>query len=273
MNIPATIRSLYKPVQPAIKQSADNVSYAEIAPEPFLQHLIYCYWQLKTTERIDEDFVYRVVADGCIDIFFSLEDPEDSYVMGFSKQYTEFGIGNNFNYVGIRFLPTMFPHLFNIDASQITDRFEALKNLLPDTNEFIRSNCHQAQPLSLLKILFDNYFRTIVENHQFDFDGRLYDAIEIILNKQGVVDIEQDLKTGISQRQLRRLFDFYIGDSAKTFSKVVRFQNILRAKPSSESLRKNKVFYDSGYFDQSHFIKDFKTLYGLTPSKAFREEQ
>ncbi|MFD2539818.1 hypothetical protein [Sphingobacterium chuzhouense] len=62
-----------------------------------------------------------------------------------------------------------------------------------------------------------------------------------------MLDIEKDLNTGISQRQLRRIFEFYVGDTAKTFSKVIRFQNILRAKPSKQSLRQNKLFFDAGY--------------------------
>ena len=103
----------------------------------------------------------------------------------------------------------------------------------------------------------------------FNYDTRLYNAIEIILNNYGVIDIEKDLDTGISPRQLRRLFEYYIGDTAKTFSQVVRFQNILKAKPSSQSLRQNKMFYENGYYDQAHFIKEFKNFYGVTPSKAF----
>ena len=116
---------------------------------------------------------------------------------------------------------------------------------------------------------FDSYFINLIENTTFDNDSRLYNAIEKILQEFGVLNIEQDLNTGISQRQLRRLFEFYIGDTAKTFAKVVRFQNILRAKPSSQSLRQNKLFFDVGYYDQAHFIKEFKNFYGVTPSKAF----
>ena len=116
---------------------------------------------------------------------------------------------------------------------------------------------------------FDSYFINLIKNTTFDNDSRLYNAIEKILQEFGVVNIEQDLDTGISQRQLRRLFEFYIGDTAKTFAKVVRFQNILRAKPSSQSLRQNKLFFDVGYYDQAHFIKEFKNFYGITPSKAF----
>jgi AraC-like DNA-binding protein len=100
-------------------------------------------------------------------------------------------------------------------------------------------------------------------------DNRFYDAIQRILESGGVIDIENALDTGISPRQLRRLFEYYIGDTAKVFCKVVRFQHILNAKPSLQSLRENKLFYSSGYYDQAHFIKEFKNFYGVTPGKAF----
>ncbi|MEL6606454.1 MAG: AraC family transcriptional regulator, partial [Cyanobacteria bacterium J06614_10] len=56
----------------------------------------------------------------------------------------------------------------------------------------------------------------------------------------------------------------------KSFCQVVRFQYILNAKPSTQSLRENKIFFDVGFFDQAHFIKTFVKFYGVTPSKAFR---
>jgi AraC-like DNA-binding protein len=43
----------------------------------------------------------------------------------------------------------------------------------------------------------------------------------------------------------------------------------LRAKPSTLSLRTNKLFFDVGFYDQSHFIKDFRNFFGVTPAKAF----
>lgn len=106
------IRQLYKPVQPAVKHQSDNVVYREILPDASLQSSIYCYWQLKTERELSETFTYRVVADGCIDIFFEINNPVESFVMGFCKKYTEFLLDNTFHYIGIRFLPTMFPQFF-----------------------------------------------------------------------------------------------------------------------------------------------------------------
>ncbi len=263
------IRKFYKPVQPTVDWSSVKVSYTEFLPDIRLQEMIYCYWQLKTSEVLTEQFNYRVVADGCIDIFFELTNPADSYVMGFCKKFTEFPLENQFNYVGIRFFPTMFPQLFKINAKELSNRFEHLDKVVPSTSNFIRNNLDSSQSPEEIGSLLDIYFSEVVKNRHFDNDVRLYGALQLILMKQGVLDVESDLQTGISSRQLRRLFDFYIGDTPKTFSQVVRFQNILRAKPSSQSLRQNKLFFDAGYYDQAHFIKEFKNFYGVTPGKAF----
>ena len=264
-----SIRQLYTPVQPTIRQSAQHVVYQEFIPEPALQTYIYCYWSLKTTETLTEPFYYRVVADGCIDIFFELNSPEENFVMGFCKKYTEFPLENRFHYIGVRFLPTMFPQLFRVDASELSNRFENLSSVIPEAANFITSGFSNVNELPEIARIFDSYFSNIVSKARFDDDPRLYNALSLILKNDGVLNIEKDLDTGISQRQLRRLFAFYIGDTAKTFSKVVRFQNILRAKPSQQSLRNNKLFFDTGYYDQAHFIKEFKNFYGVTPGKAF----
>lgn len=265
----ADIRHLYTPIQPTIKQSADHVTYCEFLPSKQLQPYIYCYWELKTSEILKDEFTYRVVADGCIDIFFELSRPSKNFVMGFCRNYTEFPIGNSFHYIGVRFLPTMFPQIFRVNASELSNQFQELSKVVPQTADFISTNFEEPLSSEKIKQVFDDYFIDVIEQSRFDDDGRLYEAINLILKHAGVLNIETDLDTGISPRQLRRIFKYYVGDTAKTFAKVVRFQNILRAKPSKQSLKLNKLFYDVGYYDQAHFIKDFKNFYGVTPSKAF----
>lgn len=269
VNIPTEIRTLYSPIQPTVRQSADNVIYTEFLPDIKLQPYIYCYWQLKTAQQLAEQFNYRVVADGCIDIYFELTNPNENYVMGFCKKFTEFPLDNTFNYVGVRFLPTMFPQIFKINAMELSNRYEHLQSVVPHLSNFITNNFNAFQSKEEIISLLNTFFINHIAKTTFDTDSRLYGAMEIILKNYGMLDIEKDIDTGISTRQLRRLFEFYIGDTAKTFSKVVRFQNILKAKPSNQSLRQNKLFFDVGYYDQSHFIKEFKNFYGVTPSKAF----
>ena len=262
------IKDRFTPLQPAIKAGMDGVRYHEYTPDIRLTHYIFCYWQLTTTAPLQEDFLYRVVADGCMDIFFEADAPCDHYLMGFSTAFTEFPLGRHFNYIGIRFLPTALPLLFNINAGELTDKVEALSTFLPNVARQLGNIASEKHFLQSVKPSLDQLLLRLLAGINPHPDNRLYEAIDTILRSQGLLSIEKELQTGISPRQLRRLFELYIGDTPKMFSKVVRFQQILHAKPSRQALRRNKLFFDYGYHDQAHFIKEFKRMYGLTPTIA-----
>jgi AraC-like DNA-binding protein len=234
-----------------------------------LQHVIYCYWELKTKEKLTESYIYNVVADGCIDIFFEVNKAQESYAMGFCRKFTSFDLGQEFHYIGIRFLPTMFSQLFHFNASLIRNRFVRLDTICPKTSEYIGQHIYTQISMVQIRKLFDKYFTNKLLNIAFQLDNRLYEAITIIIIHKGHLDIEKDLNIGISSRQLRRLFEFAIGDTVKSFCQVVRFQYILTATENIENIKLKKVYLEVGYFDQAHFIKDFKRFYGVTPSKAF----
>ncbi len=65
------IHKLYQPLQPIVFGTNGSIIYKELPPNEEVQEFIYCYWQLKTTDKLEDSFRYRVVADGCIDIFLS----------------------------------------------------------------------------------------------------------------------------------------------------------------------------------------------------------
>ena len=70
---------------------------------------------------------------------------------------------------------------------------------------------------------------------------------------------------GITSRYLQKLFLQYTGLTPKLYTKINRFQNSLRlVTQNNNSL--TSIAYDCGYFDQSHFIREFKSFTGLTPS-------
>lgn len=246
------------------------MSYREFIPAVSLQPYIYCFWELKTSEPLKTPFHYRVVADGCIDIIIDLNDPKESIVMGFHNVFNEFNLHSEFNYVGIRFLPAMFPLFFSVNANDLTNAVFPLNDVVSKIASFIHNNIGSELGIHRILRQLDRYFTIQSSNPKQNSDSRIFNAINHIFSRHGVLSIEHEIDTGLSSRQMRRLFKFYVGDSPKGFSRVIRFQNILNAKPSLQSLRQNKLFYDAGYYDQAHFIKEFRQLYGVTPSKAFQ---
>ncbi|RAJ06499.1 helix-turn-helix protein [Chitinophaga skermanii] len=271
MSIIPNMRAIFKPVQPLIQHADTGVQYKEYWPDEHLQSLIYCYWELYTTVPLLQDFLYRVVADGCMDIFFDRRNPSDAYVMGFSDRYTAFPVGRDFHYIGIRFLPTMFPQLFNVQAHELAQQATLLQDVIPQTAKFLASSNIEVVDMSAIMEQLDAHFLRILLQREIKIDTRLYESLEKIMKADTHLHIEKDLQEGISARQLRRLFERYIGDTPKTFQKIVRFQKMLQGKPSHQALRRHLHYLDAGYYDQAHFIKEFKTLYGLTPNKVFEK--
>ncbi len=264
------IKNYYKPIQPTVKAENEKIVYQESLPDKDIENFVYCFWQLKTQKQLNHPFIYRVVSDGCIDIFFNHNSPSENFVMGFCKKYTEFPIGKTFNYIGVRFLPSAFPVLFGIDAKILSNQSQKLEHILSDFSKWITTEIKPTQSFERVTKQLNKKLIEIITQQNLQYDQRFFSALNLIFKKKGYLDTEKELNTGLSPRQLRRVFNFYIGTTAKRFSNVVRFQHILNAKPSKQSLKENKLYFDVGFYDQAHFIKNFKTFYGVTPSEAFR---
>ncbi len=264
------LEKLFIPFQPSIDHSLrTDVRYEERNPTSDLTRYIHCYWNLRTVRPLEESFVYRVVSDGCIDILFEKDAPEDIFITGFSSKFLEYELGKSFNYIGIRFLPVGFPTLFDIPANELTNSFRPLNEIVPTLYQTLSPGKLTTFDLDAFSTFVDELFvQIIIEKDYPKPDPRFQEAFHQILKSRGTIK-QSELDLSLSERQLRRLFEYYFGESPKTFAKILRFQNILRAKPTSESLKRDKVFYDEGYYDQAHFIKEFKEFYGVTPGKAF----
>lgn len=272
-NATSLLRGLYTPIQPAVPSVGNSpVTYAEYPPDVRLNDYIYCYWQLKTVRPLNESFTYRVVSDGCIDIFFDLQNPAEPFVMGFSTTYTEFPVGRFFHYIGIRFLPMGFPLFFGLNASELTDRSERLDSVTPEVARRISTMLNNRPSPDQLYPSLDRFFLNYLSHSTIQTDPRICNALYQILQRRGNIRMKEELDTGLSSRQLRRLFKRYIGVTPKTFSKVVRFQHMVNSSASGNYLQNATCFFDAGYYDQAHFIKEFKAFYGSTPTQALQAD-
>ena len=70
---------------------------------------------------------------------------------------------------------------------------------------------------------------------------------------------------GFSERQLERKFKRQVGLSPKRLSRILRFQKFLQIAQASTALTLTDAALACGYYDQSHFIKDFTAFSGVSP--------
>lgn len=102
------------------------------------------------------------------------------------------------------------------------------------------------------------------------FDGQpvVEYAVQSFVAQPATVKIaEVSDKTGFSTRRFIELFKEHVGMTPKLFCRVRRFQKILRRITSGKPVNWTELALDGGYFDQAHFIHDFRAFSGINPSK------
>jgi AraC-like DNA-binding protein len=105
-------------------------------------------------------------------------------------------------------------------------------------------------------------------------DLMVYKALQFIHHSKGTIRItELAEKLNTSQSPLEKRFRKIVGASPKKFASIVRVKNVIAALDHGDQ---DAAAFLAGYYDQAHFIKDFKTFTADTPEqylKAVRQGQ
>jgi AraC-like DNA-binding protein len=111
---------------------------------------------------------------------------------------------------------------------------------------------------------------TLIERAAGMFDGQpvVEYAVQNFLARPATIKIaEVSDRTGFSTRRFIELFKQHVGMTPKLFCRVRRFQSVLRQITSGQAVNWSAVALDGGYFDQAHFIHDFRAFSGINPVK------
>ena len=73
----------------------------------------------------------------------------------------------------------------------------------------------------------------------------------------------------VNRRNIERRFATSIGMSPKQLSRAVRLQATLRMLEQKNFTSLTSLAYENGYYDQAHFIKDFKEFTGIKPKSFY----
>lgn len=114
-----------------------------------------------------------------------------------------------------------------------------------------------------IKIIETFLLSQIIEKQE---DKLVLEAIKSIYISKGTLKIKELADSlFISQSPFEKRFRKIVGTSPKKFASLVRFNSVLETMNSEKPL--TEIGYENNYFDQSHFIKDFKQFTGETPEK------
>lgn len=100
-------------------------------------------------------------------------------------------------------------------------------------------------------------------------DKLVVEAVKLIYQTNGTIRIKElNEKLCISQSPFEKRFRKVVGTTAKKFASIVRFNTVLDNLNATKTLI--EICYENNFFDQAHFIKDFKQFTGDTPENFKR---
>lgn len=259
--------------------------YETYQPHPDLESFVKCYWTLEVPASLGPQR-QRIIPDGCLEMAFILGDDIKRYtsdeefviqpramVLG---QITEpffiepTGYVNSF---AVRFYPYGLASFLSTPIKALANKETPLTNLFgEETARALAERIINAEDTEARIAVIEGFLLTKLSD-QVSIDHIVKATVDTMFSCGGTISIAEMLKRDSSKRrQLERRFAAQVGISPKQLSKVIRLQSVLSLILNQQSERLCRIAYDSDYYDQAHFIRDFKEFTGMTPREFFKFE-
>jgi AraC-like DNA-binding protein len=262
------------------------MNYQTFRPQSDLESFVKCYWTLEVPAKKDPQR-QLIIPDGCIEMIFILGDDvkrytsEDKFIIQPREmvlgQITEpffiepTGYVNSF---AVRFYPHGFANFVPIPIKKLANKETPVESLFgEEPSKALRQKIIQATDTKKRIAIVETFLLEKL-NDQTTIDNIVKTTIDTILLTKGSTSINTILRDDLSKRrQLERKFMKQIGISPKQLGKVIRLQTALKMLLNRRSENLTEIAYESEYYDQAHFIKDFKEFTGTTPKEFLGDDK
>lgn len=237
-------------------------------PSPALSGLVELYWYYAgwAPGHARE----RLLPSGSMELIFDLTDETrgDAFLVGAQSGAVEIDTSKPQTLLGVHFKPGgafafLKPpaHAFRDEEVTLADVWGGLARDLRE--QFLASREPEAMFRRLEATLLRQRVRDLDRHPAVEYALRAFQA-PLAASATDVGDA-----TGLSSRRFIELFKQQVGLTPKLFSRIRRFQHVLRTTQPRAEVDWADVALECGYFDQAHFIHDFRAFSGLTPG-AYR---
>jgi AraC-like DNA-binding protein len=232
--------------------------YREIAPPPRLARSIECFWSI---QHHGPETQHRVTPDGCADILFTRNRGSVSLeAVGPMTAYRDHPLPDGQLLIGVRFHPGMWTASLGLPGDRVTDEILPLESLWGARARELLDRLAEARSLEQWTQQFEAAVPSI------EHPDRVQRALAWMADRRGVVSIDEVADhAGFSARQFRRVCLEQTGLTPKFLARVLRFRHALSRIPHHPG-QFAEFALDCGYYDQAHFINEFRSLSGWTPS-------
>ncbi|MBS1564248.1 MAG: helix-turn-helix transcriptional regulator [Bacteroidetes bacterium] len=257
-----------------------SLNYQTYTPDKDLHSFVKCYWTLEgPIEAVPQR--QTIVPDGCMEMIFHHCDPyrqflEDGssiiqpqcFVIGQLTGPLEIAPTGETGIFSVRFHPDGFSPFAGIDIKKMENTAVGLENLFGEEGNRLGREVLIAPSTGARIMLVEAFLKDRLADAT-TVNRIVRSTVDLIIAVNGNLHVgNYTSKSGINRRQLERHFAKAVGISPKQLIRTIRLQHVLKMILNGNYSSLTALAYENEYYDQAHFIKDFKEFTGLTP-KAF----
>ena len=241
----------------------------------FIEH--FFYYEGYHADHAMEKFL----PDGSMDLLIDLTDSpkklfhneegtsyntfNKSWVSGMKTEYILIDASVS-NMIGVHFRPGGCYPFFDLPMSELNNLTVEVDSVWGNEIHSIRDAILNAAGIEQRFSILERYFllkgKGKMENHALVH----YSVGQLVQNPQMWTIKRLSDKTGVTQKHLITLFKKYVGLSPKMFSRIYKFQKVIELIEKQRKVDWSLLAFECGYFDQAHFIKEFRDFSGINPS-------
>ena len=264
--------------------ASQKLTYLKYSPDAKLSPFLICYYFFEGNFEIENIIQspptgYTAITFNFLDAYevcsgadkgFTISPP--AVVVGQQTKNYKLKFSGHIQQIGIVLKPTAIATLFGYPLKDVVDKRIALETVVGEAAsgmlfDRLKHELRNEYRLALLH----SFLLEAMEGYEKKINVADL-AADIILKSKGSITIEQLLdELCVSRRHLERKFTEKVGLTPKHYSRIVRMSHISNFVAHHEEIDWQDLVYSGGFHDQNHFIKDFKALNTLSPSKYHQE--
>jgi AraC-like DNA-binding protein len=229
-------------------------------PSPDLTPWLERHWMVEWD--LEEPYTQELIGHPTINVAV---EPATDGVYGIRTARDRKTIAGSGRVVGMKFRPGAFQPFYGASVHQLTNRVVPIAAVFgADGDQLVRAvRAEEDAPFAVMEA----FLRARLPEPDPNLDV-LADIVRTMLEDPAVVRVEElATRHAMSPRTLQRLFRRYVGVNPKWVLQRYRLHEAAERIAEGRDGDWAATALELGYFDQAHFIRDFKALIGASPAQ------
>jgi len=240
-------------------------------PPASLSAFVDFLWIDERPRRSPRSHQWRIVADDAAHIIYTRHDSDAGerhrlHVVGARTRYADVDCSKRILTAGARLRPGALPALFDIAASELTNRSVPVESFVRLAARQALSRLEVDAPADTILNLVTFVEQLIIRGRDLDDRARRLAAITTS-RVHAVRDVADAL--GIGERALRSWSAAHLGLGLRRFLRIRRLHTALESRLNDPGATWSRIAAAAGFADQPHLVRDCRALLGESPSEFF----